>query len=504
MAKQIKTISLSKISKDFGGKNVLHEVSLKLREKERLCIVGENGAGKSTLLKILVGEVTPDEGTVLRSTELVCHYVPQEFDPEDAKGTVRAFLEKYADYKRFGEVFSFSRTLGYDIEDVLEKKCNTLSGGQQKILALSVALSVHPDFLLLDEPENHLDIVSRLALVTLLQNHEGGVVFISHDRKTVDAVANRVAEVARGTVHISEGGFQKYLDARATRMASLQRAYDAEASRIRQVEESLSILHQKAIRGKGTAQYHARKNELEALKESHAQGRPEIVRTAVQIGQKSTAFHDGRLICRVENSGYTYPTAKAPIFENVSLEMRTGSHIILLGRNGAGKSTFLKTLMKKLPLTEGSVTWVDNTKIAYFDQHAELDPKKSALETVANGLKVDDQTAYNALGAMKFARERMRSEVGNLSGGERMRIRFAMVFGASPSFILLDEPTNHLDEITWEILLEAINNSPSTILLVTHDYQFIEGVQNKIFWLMHQGTIQERSKSLEQLVDEIR
>jgi ATP-binding cassette subfamily F protein 3 len=269
------------------------------------------------------------------------------------------------------------------------------------------------------------------------------------------------------------------------------------------LEGSLSILHQKAIRGKGVSQYHARKDELEALKEKHASGRPESVRTVVQIGQQQTALHDGRLICRIEKAAFHYPNAEAPIFEDVSLEMRTGSHIILLGRNGAGKSTFLKTLMKKLPLTNGSVSWVDDTKIAYFDQHAELDPKKSALETVAEALKVDDQTAYKALGAMKFARERMGTQVGNLSGGERMRIRFAMVFGASPTFILLDEPTNHLDEITWEILLEAVNDSPSTILLVTHDYQFIEGVKEKIFWLMHKGTIAERSKSLEQLVKEI-
>ena len=498
-----KTISLIKITKDFGGNNVLSDVSLKLKDRERMCIVGENGAGKSTLLKILVGEIEPDEGSVVRSTNIVCHYVPQEFDPKDAEGSVQDFLEKYTDRKHFKDVFAFSRTLGYDIEKVLEKKCSTLSGGQQKILALSVALSVHPDFLLLDEPENHLDIVSRLALVQLLEQHEGGVVFISHDRQTVDAVAHRVTEVARGSVHISEGGFQKYLEARATRMATLQRMYDAEASRIRQIESSLSILQQKAIRGKGTSQYHARKNELEELKEKHAQGRPEIVRTAVQIGQKHTALHDGRLICRVEDISFTYPGAETPIFKDTSLEMRTGSHIILLGRNGAGKSTFLKTLMKKLPLSQGSVSWVENTKIAYFDQHAELDPKKSALETVASGLKVDDQTAYQALGAMKFSRERMGTKVGNLSGGERMRIRFAMVFGASPTFILLDEPTNHLDEVTWEILLEAVNDSPSTILLVTHDYKFIEGVKEKIFWLMHKNTIEERNKSLEQLVKEI-
>jgi len=271
-----KTISLNKVSKDFGGKNVLNEISLKLKERERMCIVGENGAGKSTLLKILVGEITPDEGTVVKTPGTVCHYVPQEFDPKDAKGTVKAFLEKYTDHTHYKDVFAFSRTLGYDIEVILDKKCSTLSGGQQKILALSVALSVRPDFLLLDEPENHLDIVSRLALVKLLEEQEGGVVFISHDRQTVDAVAHRVTEVARGATHVSEGGFQKYLDARATRIATLQRAYDTESARIRQVEKSLSILHQKAIRGKGVAQYHARKDELEALKIKHEIGRAHV------------------------------------------------------------------------------------------------------------------------------------------------------------------------------------------------------------------------------------
>lgn len=498
-----KTISLKGITKEYSGKTLLAGVSLKLSERERICIVGENGAGKSTLLKILLGVVDPDDGSIIRAPGTRCYYVAQEFDEADAEETVETYLTKYAGHGHLKKVFTLGKTLGYDLEKSLDKICGALSGGQQKILALSVGIAVQPDFLLLDEPENHLDIVSRLKLIGLLEMYRGGIIFISHDRGVVDSLADKVAEIAGGLLHISEGGYQDYLDARLTRIAGLQRAYDSEASRIRQLQKTVVILKQKAIRGHDIPQYRKRQAELNSLKEKHTLGRPEDRRTKVSISQGADSFHDGRLICRIRDASFTYPDATSAIFKKVSLELRTGSHVVLLGRNGAGKSTFLKCLMGRLAFTDGTMVWMDGVKTAYFDQHAEFDPAKTALEVITETLAVKDEQGCKALGTMKFSRERMDIPIANLSGGERMRVRFALVFGSEPNFILLDEPTNHLDEVTWEILLNAVNSSKSTILLVTHDYEFIEGVGSKVFWLMHKHGIEERHKGLAELVEEI-
>jgi len=184
--------------------------------------------------------------------------------------------------------------------------------------------------------------------------------------------------------------------------------------------------------------------------------------------------------------------------------MRTGSHIVLLGRNGSGKSTFLKCLVGKLPLSEGTVTWVDGIKVAYFDQHAEFDGELTPVSIVMHELGCSDEEARAALGAMKFDPDTMTSKVRELSGGQRMRLRFALVFGSKPDFLLLDEPTNHLDEVTWEILLNACNASKSTILLVTHDHEFIERLSTKLFWVVRGTSINERYKELDELIEELR
>jgi ATPase subunit of ABC transporter with duplicated ATPase domains len=175
-----------------------------------------------------------------------------------------------------------------------------------------------------------------------------------------------------------------------------------------------------------------------------------------------------------------------------------------LGRNGSGKLTFLNGLTRNLPLNTGTVTWAEGVTASYFDQHASFDPNKTALEVVIEALGKPDKESRAALGAMKFASDKMDTRTGELSGGERMRLRFAIVFGTNPDFIILDEPTNHLDEVTWQILLDACNNTKSTILLVTHDYEFIQDLKRKTFWLIKNQTIQERHKDLEELIEELR
>lgn len=371
-------------------------------------------------------------------------------------------------------------------------------------MALSVAFAVSPDFILLDEPENHLDIVSRMALISIMQEFRGGIIFISHDRLLIDKVATKVGELARGTFHVSEGGYDEYIEMKMQRLGGLQRAYDAESKRIKQLSSTISILRQKAIRGKEISAYQRAKAEFDALREKHkAEGRPEDAKTRIRIADNGQGLHMGKLLCRIKDVQFKYESAKSRTFQDVHLDIRSGDKIVLLGRNGSGKSTFLKCVTNDLVPTSGSVVWADGISWAYFDQHALFDPEATPIDVVTQKLQCMVTDAQAALGAMKFDTARMTTPTKHLSGGERMRLRFALVFGQKPHFILLDEPTNHIDEVTWEILLQACLNSKSSILLVTHDYEFIKAFNPTVFWMVHGQKIEARYKDLDVLLEEI-
>lgn len=500
-----KTISLKNISHSFLEKSILEGVSFKIDADERLCIVGDNGTGKSTLLKIITGTIEPSSGSVATTGHVRTYYVAQEFSSDDQVRTIEEYILTHASVTLYKKIFTFGKTLGFDLEKNITKECKFLSGGQQKILALSVGLATSPDFLLLDEPENHLDIVSRLELIKLLQSYRGGVLFVSHDRRMIDSVAEKVAEVTQKKVFISEGGYQEYIDNRLTRIEGLQRAYDQVTKRIRALEAMLPILEAKAFRGKDVPTFLKRKAELAELKQQQKdEPRADDRRSSIRLQKGTSDLHNGKLLCRIVDASFRYPNARGDIFRDISLDIRTGSHIVLLGRNGSGKSTFLKGITGNVLFTKGTVSWVDGITTSYFDQHAHFDPNKTALEVVIEALGKPDKESRAALGAMKFSTEKMSTRIGELSGGERMRVRFAIVFGTNPDFIILDEPTNHLDEVTWQILLDACNNSKSTILLVTHDYEFITDLKSKTFWLIKNQTIQERHKDLEELIEELK
>mgnify|MGYP003393698551 CR=1 FL=1 len=501
----VKTISLKNISQSFLERTILNGASLKITEGQKLCIVGENGAGKSTLLKSIAGSVIPTSGSLEKNGHIRTHYVAQEYSKEDLAKTISEYIETNSSISLTPKVYRFGKILGFNLEKSAKKSCHELSGGQQKILSLSVGLAIEPDFLLLDEPENHLDIVSRKELVRILQAYKGAVLFVSHDRTMIDSIADKVVEVAQGKTNISEGGYQDYIDTKLSRIAGLQRSYDTESKRIRQLQSNIGILEAKAFRGKEVSAYLKTKKELAELKTKHKEeGRPDDRKTKVVLQNSNSAIHGGKLLCRIEDLSFGYPGTRGDIIKDITLDIRKGAHIVLLGRNGSGKSTFLKCLMGALTPKEGSVEWAQGLRRAYFDQHAEFNPNKTGFQIVCDELHVPDEKARTILGMMKFSKEKMEVVTKDLSGGERMRIRFALVFGANPDFIIFDEPTNHLDEVTWEILLDACNKTTSTILLVTHDHEFIDELKSKTFWLMKVQQVKERAADLEDLIEELR
>lgn len=522
-----KIISIKKLSFSFGERALFTDISFKCDDRDRLCILGENGTGKSTLLKIIAGEEqeagTIEGGLIEKNSHIRFVYVPQEFEKASLELSVKDYVEQKAGVAFTKKVHTRASDLGFNLSKYEQALCGSLSGGQQKILALSVAFALNPDFILLDEPENHIDIVSRVVLIEMLQEYRGGLIFISHDRLIINAVANKVAELARGEIHISEGGYDEYVEEKMMRLGGLQRSYDAETKRIKQLQSSISILAQKAFRGKEISAYRAKKAELEQLKQSHkTNSRPDDKKTRIKIGSQESELHGGKLLCRVKKGTFKYPTSglgvkssgKADkgidIFRDVDLEVRFGTHIVLLGRNGSGKSTFLKCLVEEEKLTSGDVEWVDGVKRAYFDQHAQFDPEATAVDVVMKKLNCFEVEARAALGAMRFNAEKMTTKTKSLSGGERMRLRFAIVFGHKPDFIILDEPTNHLDEVTWEILLFACKSASSTILLVSHDYEFIQefltdkdGEMKGMFWVIKDQAVVPRYKDLNDLLEEM-
>lgn len=499
-----KTIILKKAEYSYGEKSVLNGVSFVCTQNERLCILGENGVGKSTLLRILTGELELNSGSLEKIGHIRTAYVSQEFPSESMDLTIEEYIEKYAGKVLFKKVHNHSKELGFDTEKNLKKSCREISGGQQKILALSVAFASSPDFILLDEPENHIDIVSRIVLIRKLQEYRGGVIFISHDRLIIDAIATKVAELARGELHISEGGYDKYIETKMLRIGGLQRKFDVETKRIKQLAETIIILRQKAHRGKEVSLYHLKKKELDDLKQAHKESpRPNDRKTKIKIHQSEGGLHGGKLLCRIKDGQFRFEASKADMFRDIDLEIRSGGHIVLLGRNGTGKSTFLKCLTGENKLTKGDISWGNDVKWSYFDQHASFNPEEIPLNVIKEKFGCLDLEARSILGAMRFDKDRAEAKIGTLSGGEKMRLRFAIAFGLKPDLLILDEPTNHLDEVTWEILLEACKKSKSTILLVSHDYEFIENFEPSVFWMIEGQSINPRYKDLNTLLQEM-
>jgi ATPase subunit of ABC transporter with duplicated ATPase domains len=500
----IKNLTVKDLTHQFDNTIIFNSISFSIKNNEKICIVGENGAGKSTLLKIINKDILPRDGQIVYNQHIRTHYIPQEFPQQYLQSSVEDFIHAQDGTTLLKKIFQYGTIFNFIIEEFLEFKCASLSGGQQKILMISIGLAKQPDFLLLDEPENHLDIVTRLELVNILQEYRSGILFISHDRLLIDALATKVLEIEKQSIFISEGGYEDYCEARSSRIFGMQKEYDTDIKRIKKLEIMLPILHQKAFRGKDVSMYLQRKEELSLLKSKLKENpRAKDTHAKINLQKNTTGLHHGKLLCKISNIAYQYPNNETKIFYNCSLELRTGNHIVLVGRNGSGKSTFLKTIMGTLQSTQGTVDWAENISITYFDQHAEFDPEKTANQIVDEEINIPNMNTGSILGSMRFTSEKMNSKIKNLSGGERMRLRFALTFIKQPDVIILDEPTNHLDETTWQVLLETCNTTQSTIILVTHDYEFIQKIDNKIFWVIHRQEIKERHKDLDIILEEL-
>ncbi|GBE03858.1 ABC transporter ATP-binding protein uup [bacterium BMS3Abin09] len=514
-------LSLKDIKVAFGGPELIDRVSLQIERGERVCLVGRNGAGKSTLMKIISGEITPDTGEVMRGQGLRIASLDQEVS-QDLSGTVFeivaagvgdmvGLLQEYhsvshrlsdgdagaiADLERIQHQIESSGgwQIQQRVETVLSRlsldpdaQVDDLSGGYKRRVLLAKALVNEPDLLLLDEPTNHLDITSIGWLEELLLDYSGSILFITHDRKFLRSLSTRIIELDRGKLTDWPCDYATYL---LRRQAEL----DAEAMHNALFDKKLSR-EEAWIRQGIKARRTRNEGRVTVLKEMRNERRARRTQTGSARMVLNEADRSGKLVLKVEGIGCIYEGRR--LFHDFSTTILRGDKIGIIGPNGSGKTTLLKMLLGTMEPHSGSVRMGTRINAAYFDQHREqLSDDMSVMDNVANGsshVTVNGKTRH-VIGYLEdflFPPERARSPVKVLSGGERNRLLLAMLFTKPSNVLVMDEPTNDLDTDTLDLLEEMLMQYDGTVLLVSHDREFLNNIVTSTIVFESDGRLEE-------------
>ncbi len=516
-------LTLRDLRLDFGGPPLLDRANLALDRGERVCLLGRNGAGKSSLLSLLLGRLTPDGGEVIHDSTLRIAELPQDI-PVEAGAKVRDVvasglgdladaLTEYAELAALGEQADHDRldalttridaARGWDLEArtarVLSQlgldgdaDFDALSGGSRRRVLLARALVAEPDLLLLDEPTNHLDVETIEWLEGVLGAFPGALLFTSHDRRFVQRLATRIVELDRGALTSYPGDWQKYLAQREAKLEAEERAA-AEFDR-RLAEEEVWI--RQGIKARRTRN-EGRVRRLEAMREERRARRERTGDARMSVRE---ADRSGKKVIEVEGLTFAWPGA-GPVVKDFSTLIERGDRIGILGRNGSGKTTLLQLLLGELAPAAGTVTHGTRLEIAVFDQHrADIDTAAERGTTVQDFVADGDDHVETAAGRRHvigwlqdflFTPERSRGPVSVLSGGERARLQLARLFAKPSNLIVMDEPTNDLDVETLELLEERLLEYTGTVLLVSHDREFLDRVVTSTLVLEGAGRVGE-------------
>ncbi|MBD2825381.1 ABC transporter ATP-binding protein [Xenorhabdus szentirmaii] len=498
-------ISLSGAWLSFSDAPLLDNTELHIEENERVCLVGRNGAGKSTLLRVLAKEQPLDDGQVIYEQDLVVARLEQD-PPRDVEGTVFDFVaegvKEQAEYikafhhisrlvetdpseknlKQLAELQEILDTRGLwsldsRISDVLkqlslpaEAKLSSLSGGWLRKAALGRALVCGPRVLFLDEPTNHLDINTIEWLENFLKDFKGSLVFISHDRSFIRNMATRIIDLDRGKLASWPGNYDKYLESKeeALRVEEMQNAeFDKKLA-----QEEVWI--RQGIKARRTRN-EGRVRALKALRVERSERRNVMGTAKMQVGE---AARSGKIVFEMENVNYRI--GDKTLVKNFSAQVQRGDKIALIGPNGCGKTTLLKLMLGDLTADSGRIHCGTKLEVAYFDQHrAALDPDKTVIDNLADGKQevLVNGRSRHVLGYLQdflFHPKRAMTPVRALSGGERNRLLLARLFLKPSNLLILDEPTNDLDVETLELLEEMVDSYTGTVILVSHDRQFVD------------------------------
>ena len=467
-------ITLHRITVGFGNAPVLENLSLSIERGARACVTGRNGEGKSTLLKVLAGILEPDSGEVLKDPSVRVAYLPQDV-PSDRPGTVRTILgDAVADASRAHLADALCSRLGLEPD----ASFNALSGGLRRRVLLGCALAQEPHLLLLDEPTNHLDIASIKWLERFLASAPFACLFITHDRAFLRAVAKSVFDLDRGVLSGWDCDYDTFLKRKAELLADEAVYWEKRAKKLSEEEAWL----RRGVKAR-TCRNEGRVAALLKLREAFAQRREQSGTAALSLSAEGG--RSGDLVYRCEGVTFAYPGGD-PILQDVSLRILRGERIGILGANGAGKTTLLKLILGELTPQAGTQQIGSNVHPAFFDQlRGALDPEASVVENVAEGKEFVSvggtrKHIYGYLGDFLFTPERARTPVKALSGGERARLLLARLFLNPGNVLVMDEPTNDLDVETLELLEEELANYKGTLLLVSHDREFIDHVVTSV------------------------
>ncbi|HWL10947.1 MAG TPA: ATP-binding cassette domain-containing protein [Planctomicrobium sp.] len=483
-------LSLRRVAFTWSGEVLLDQLDLEIELGERIGLLGRNGAGKSTLMKIMVGEVPPDEGEVKLAAGVRIGRLVQEV-PTGSRETIAELVATGWD----GESHpSHDWEAEQAVERILDRMgldgtqlFSTLSSGMKRRALLAQALIQQPDILLLDEPTNHLDIDSITWLEGFLQGYNGTLIFVTHDRAFLQALSTRILEIDRGKLFDWTCDYETFLKRK-------QLALDAEEKQNALFDKKLAteeVWIRQGIKARRTRN-EGRVRALKKMREERSQRRELVGNVRMQA---SAAERSGHLVAEATNISFSYSDRE--IIKDFSTVITRGDRIGVIGPNGAGKSTLLKLLLGQLTPTGGKIRHGSNLKIIYFDQLREqIEEDKTIVENVGEGqesIEVNGQRKhiYGYLQDFLFTPERARRPARSLSGGERNRMLLAKIFKRPSNIMVLDEPTNDLDAETLELLEELIDNYPGTVLIVSHDRQFLNNLVTSTLVLEGDGTVRE-------------
>ncbi len=481
-------VTLDKVTMAYGHLPLLHDASLRIESRERVCVIGRNGTGKSTLLQIVSGSLAPQSGTVWHEPGLRIGRLAQDALVAPDRRTVDVVAEGIADTE--SDTWRAEQQVAMAMSRLripTDATMATLSGGWRRRVLLARALVGEPDLLLLDEPTNHLDIDTMRWLEGFLADYAGTVLFVTHDRVFLQALATRIVELDRGRLTSWPGDYATFLRRKEESLA-VEAAHDAKFDKRLAEEEAWLRQGIKARRTRNEGRVRA----LLAMREVRASRRSQVgsVRLQTEMAERS-----GQMVFEAE--AVTKSFDGRPILTDFAVRVMRGDRVGLIGPNGSGKTTLLKVLLGDVQPDAGDVRRGANVQIAYYDQQREqLDPERTVWETVADGhdtVTFNDRTqhVHGYLRDFLFPPERALSPVKALSGGERNRLLLARLFARPFNVLVMDEPTNDLDIETLELLEERLATWPGTLLLVSHDRAFIDHVVTSTLVFEGEGRVQE-------------
>jgi len=512
-------ITVNDISVQFGGTTLFSDVSFAINENDKIALMGKNGAGKSTLLKIIAGQSKPSTGSISTPKDAVVAYLPQhlltkdgatvmeeaskafgeifkmkaEIDEINEQLTVRTDYESDAYMKLIERVSDLSEKfyaieevnyeaevekilvgLGFERED-FTRQTSEFSGGWRMRIELAKILLQKPDLILLDEPTNHMDIESIQWLEDFLINSAKAVVVISHDRAFVDNITNRTIEVTMGRIYDYKAKYSHYLELRKDRRVHQQKAYDEQQ---RMIADNRAFID----RFKGTfSKTDAVQSRVKMLEKLVIVQVDEVDNSALKL-KFPPAARSGQYPVVVKELSKSY--GDHVVFKDANIVIERGEKVAFVGKNGEGKSTMIKAIMKEIGIDEGSVEIGHNSQIGYFAQNQAslLDENATIFETIDNIAVGDVRTQIkNILGAFMFQGDDITKKVKVLSGGEKTRLAMIKLLLEPVNLLILDEPSNHLDMKTKDIIKDALRDFDGTLILVSHDRDFLDGLATKVF-----------------------